>query len=414
MDIPLAVIALVALLVGALGGALIAVAAASSGRQHLERELASRTAERDVLASQLDGERERFAAERAGHADDRAVAAELAPLRHTLDRVAEHVNVLERDRVEQFGAVGAVLREVTERTHALGQQTATLSGALNSSGTRGVWGEVQLRRVLQHAGMLEKCDFDEQVTSVSKHDATVRPDVVIHLPGDKTLIIDAKAPLDSFLKAQATELAPSERDAYLRQHAAALRGHVETLVSKSYWSAFDNSPELVICFVPSDAVLAVALQTQPELYDYAQSRRIVLASPATLLAVLRATAFAWQQDALNNNAAQVLRLGTELHSRLATMGQHMTTMGSSLRKSVDSYNQMVGTMESRVMVTSRKMVELGVVESTGATIPTVDSAVRPLTHADLLSAELSEATPSRTTVDLSPEGPLARGTKRAG
>ncbi len=414
MDIPLAVIALVALLVGALGGALIAVAAASSGRQHLERELASRTAERDVLASQLDGERERFAAERAGHADDRAVAAELAPLRHTLDRVAEHVNVLERDRVEQFGAVGAVLREVTERTHALGQQTATLSGALNSSGTRGVWGEVQLRRVLQHAGMLEKCDFDEQVTSVSKHDATVRPDVVIHLPGDKTLIIDAKAPLDSFLKAQATELVPSERDAYLRQHATALRGHVETLVSKSYWSAFDNSPELVICFVPSDAVLAVALQTQPELYDYAQSRRIVLASPATLLAVLRATAFAWQQDALNDNAAQVLRLGTELHSRLATMGKHVTTMGSSLRKSVDSYNQMVGTMESRVMVTSRKMVELGVVESTGATIPTVDSAVRPLTHADLLSAELSEATPSRTTVDLSPEGPLARGTKRAG
>jgi DNA recombination protein RmuC len=139
-----------------------------------------------------------------------------------------------------------------------------------------------------------------------------------------------------------------------------------------------------------------------------------LASPATLLAVLRATAFAWQQDALNDNAAQVLRLGTELHSRLATMGKHVTTMGSSLRKSVDSYNQMVGTMESRVMVTSRKMVELGVVESTGATIPTVDSAVRPLTHADLLSAELSEATPSRTTVDLSPEGPLARGTKRAG
>lgn len=413
MDIPLVVIALATLVVGALGGALIAVTAASSPRQRLERHVATVTAERDVLVSQLDGERDRFAAERASSADDRAVAAELAPLRHTLDRVAEHVNVLERDRVEQFGAVGAVLREVNERTHALGQQTATLSGALNSSGTRGVWGEVQLRRVLQHAGMLEKCDFEEQVSSVSRHDATVRPDVVIHLPGDKTLVIDAKAPLDAFLRAQGTDLAPNEREAHLKQHATALRGHVDTLVSKAYWSAFDNSPELVICFVPSDAVLAVALQTQPDLYDHAQSRKIVLASPATLLAVLRATAFAWQQDALNANAAQVLRLGTELHSRLATMGKHVTTMGSSLRKSVDSYNQMVGTMESRVMVTSRKMVELGVVEEAVPTIPAVDSAVRPLTHADLLSAELTEATPSRTDVDL-PDVPATQSSRQVG
>lgn len=414
MDIPLVVIALVALLVGALGGALIAVAAASTGRQRLERELASTGAERDVLVSQLDGERDRFAAERAASADDRAVAAELAPLRHTLDRVAEHVNVLERDRVEQFGAVGAVLREVNERTHALGQQTATLSGALNSSGTRGHWGEVQLRRVLEHAGMLEKCDFEEQVTSVTRHEARVRPDVVVHLPGDKTLVIDAKAPLDAFLKAQGTELSPTEQNNFLQQHAAALRGHVDTLIAKSYWSAFDNSPELVICFVPSDAVLAVALQTQPELYDYAQSRKIVLASPATLLAVLRATAFAWQQDALNANAAQVLRLGTELHSRLSTMGKHVTTMGSSLRRSVDAYNQMVGAMESRVMVTSRKMVELGVVEGPPTSIPTVESAVRPLTHADLLSAELAQATPSRADIDLLPDRSLVRETKRAG
>ncbi len=380
---------LAALVLGSVLGTTIGGALArSTERERRTGEAAALRAERDLLSGQLDNER-------AGSAEERAIAAELAPLRHTLDRVAQHVNALERDRIQQFGSLGTVLKDVASRTEALGQETATLSGALNSSGVRGVWGEAQLRRVLQHAGMLEHCDFDEQVSASTRHEAIVRPDVVVHLPGDKSLVIDAKAPLGAFLQAQGSQVTPTERDQFLKQHAAALRRHVDTLVSKSYWSAFDNSPELVVCFVPSDAVLASALQTQPDLYDHAQARKIVLASPATLLAVLRATAFAWQQEALNSNAAEVLRLGSELHTRLGTMGKHINTMGSSLRKSVETYNQFVGTLESRVMVTSRKMADLEVVEEAAPALVTIESAPRPLTYADLLATELDSATPTR-------------------
>ncbi|MGB5951084.1 MAG: DNA recombination protein RmuC, partial [Ornithinimicrobium sp.] len=185
MDILWVCSVLTALVVGLLVGAALAGWAKS---QRARVDLAGLRAERDLLAEQLDHER-------IDSAQDKAVAAELAPLRHTLDRVAEHVNALERDRVQQFGAVGAVLKDVAAHTDALGQETATLSGALNSSGVRGVWGEAQLRRVLEHAGMLARCDFDEQVSAVTRHEAKVRPDVVIHLPGDKSLVIDAKAPL---------------------------------------------------------------------------------------------------------------------------------------------------------------------------------------------------------------------------
>jgi len=173
---------------------------------------------------------------------------------------------------------------------------------------------------------------------------------------------------------------------------------VDTLAAKEYWTAFENSPELVVCFVPSDAVLAAALINQPGLYDHAQSRKVVLASPATLLAVLRATAYAWQQDALSSNAREVLRLGQELHARLGTMGKHVGAMGAALRRSVESYNQFVGALESRVMVTSRKMSELGVVSEDVPPVTAVDSAVRPMTQADLLADELVEGTPTRELV----------------
>ncbi|MGB3687496.1 MAG: DNA recombination protein RmuC [Ornithinimicrobium sp.] len=388
MDILWVCSVLVAVVVGAFAGASWARSAA---RHHAAGDVAAARAERDLLASQLD-------AQRIAGDDDRAVAAELAPLRATLDRVASHVTTLERDRVEQYGQLSAVLRSVAAGAEALGQETSALSGALNSSGVRGAWGEAQLRRVLEHAGMLPRCDFDEQVSATSRHDANVRPDVVVHLPGTKSLVIDAKAPLTAFLQAQGNQISPSERDQHLQQHAAAVRRHVEALASKEYWSAFADSPELVICFVPSDAVLASALQTEPDLYDYAQSRKVVLASPATLLAILRATAFAWQQEALQTNAAEVLRLGNDLHSRLGTLGQHVQAMGTSLTKSVDAYNRFVGTLETRVMVTSRKMVELDVVSAEHDDIPVIDTSIRRMTHADLLAAELDAAAPPREAI----------------
>jgi len=375
------------LLLALLVGVGVGVAFGRATVRAVREQAAAARAERDLLTAQLRTEREHGAHEQR-------VAAELGPLRQTLEQVAQHVTTLERDRVEHFGEIGEALRAVSNRTETLGEQTATLSGALNSSGVRGVWGEAQLRRVLEHAGMLARCDFEEQVSATTRHETSVRPDVVVHLPGEKTLVIDAKAPLQSFLAAQG-EQSPDDRDRLLAEHAAGLRRHVDTLAAKEYWTAFENSPELVVCFVPSDAVLAAALVSQPALYDHAMSRKVVLASPATLLAVLRATAYAWQQDALSSNAREVLRLGHELHARLGTMGKHVGAMGASLRRSVETYNQFVGTLESRVMVTSRKMSELGVVSDDVAPVLPVDSAIRPMTQADLLADELHEATPSR-------------------
>lgn len=343
--------------------------------------LARAEAERDGWARQAHALEESLV-------EDREAAAQLAPMSQALRRVEEQVRVLERDRSQQFGQVGAQLADVAEQTRALHRQTAALSGALNSSGTRGTWGEVQLRRVLEHAGMLERCDFEEQVAAVTRHDARVRPDAIVRLPGDKTLVIDSKAPLTSFLRAQGEDVPADEAARLLRAHAVALRGHVETLAAKAYWSAFPTSPELVICFVPSDAVLAAALRAEPDLYDHAQSRRVVLASPGTLLAMLRATALAWQQDALTAHAQELLRLGDDLHRRLGTVGRHLSTMGGALRRSVETYNQLVGTLESRVLVTSRRMHELGLVETPVPAPLPLDVAPRPLTSAELITDEL--------------------------
>ncbi len=355
--------------------------------------LAALGAERDLLA-------ERLSATEGSALEDRRTAAELAPLRAALVRVESHVRDLERDRLEQFGQVGERLSDVAAQTAALREQTAGLSGALNSSGIRGSWGEAQLRRVLEHAGMLAHCDFEEQVGGVSAHDVRVRPDVVVHLPGNKCIVIDSKAPMSSFLQAQAEALPPTDRAGLLRGHARALRGHVDTLAAKAYWSAFSTTPEMVVCFVPSDAVLAAALQAEPGLYDHAQARKVVLASPATLLAVLRALAYAWQQDALAGNARELLRLGSELHQRLTTLGRHVGGMGTALRRSVEAYNAMVGTLESRVMVTSRRMHELGLTQGEAGELTALDSAPRPLATAQWIDDEL-EAVAQRPGIELS-------------
>ncbi len=385
MEISMVLIALAAAALGLLIGWLVARAAGSA-------VLARARAERDLLG-------ERLAARETVEDEDRQTAAELAPLRLALGRVESQVRELERDRQEQFGSVGERLGEVARQTAQLREQTAGLSGALNSSGVRGAWGESQLRRILEHSGMLARCDFDEQVSAVSQHDVTVRPDVVVRLPDEKVLVLDSKAPLSAFLRAQADGISAEERIGLLRQHARSMRGHVDALAGKAYWSAFSTTPELVICFVPSDAVLAAALQAAPDLYDHAQSRKVVLASPATLLALLRALAFAWQQDTLADNARELVRLGTELHQRIGTLGKHVTAMGSSLRRSVETYNAMIGTLESRVMVTSRSLAEVGVTESAHPALEPLAATPRPLTAPELLADELAEVATTRDEID---------------
>lgn len=379
---------LIAVTAAALGIAIGWLLGRGSGTEQLARS----RAERDLLTQRLDSHE-------SATETDRQTAAELAPLRLTLSRVEAQVRELERDRQEQFGSVGERLGEVARQTAELREQTASLSGALNSSGVRGTWGESQLRRILEHSGMLARCDFEEQVSAVSTHDARVRPDVVVHLPQDKLLVLDSKAPLGAFLAAQSDSITAGERTGLLRQHSRSLRGHVDELAAKAYWSAFTTTPELVICFVPSDAVLAAALQASPDLYDHAQAKKVVLASPATLLALLRALAFAWQQDTLAGNARELVHLGTELHQRIGTLGTHVTSMGSALRRSVETYNSMIGTLESRVMVTSRSLQEIGIAESAHTSLAPVTAAVRPLTAPELIADELAEVADPRGEID---------------
>jgi len=338
---------------------------------------AALSTERDVL-------RERVIDLEAAVSEDAQTAILLAPLRDALVRVEHQVGTLERDRVAQFSQVSVQLADVTTSTQQLRSQTASLVGSLNASTIRGSWGEVQLRRVLEHAGMLARCDFEEQVSAVSSHDRGVRPDVVVRLPGDKCLVIDAKAPMTAFLSAQADSIDSAERSRLLAAHAISLRGHVDSLAAKAYWSAFTSTPEMVVCFIPSDAILAAALGADPALFEYAQARKVVLASPGTLLALLRTVAFTWQQDALTANAQQLLKLGSDLYSRLGTLGSHASKMGSSLQKSVESYNALVATLESRVIVTARKMHEIGLADSALPETPPVETVPRPLTAAELI------------------------------
>ena len=365
---------LLALLLGLCLGAAVAWLAL---RTRYLAPLAAVGAERDVL-------RQRVEELRRQEDDDEAVMAALAPVTSALARVERQVGVLERDRVEQFGRLGERLGEVARSTRALQQETSTLASSLNSSTTRGVWGEVQLRRLLEHAGMLPRCDFHEQAPGENARGQTVRPDVVVRLPGDKSLVVDAKAPLTAFLSAQNPEHDEARTRQLLGAHAAALRGHVETLAKKEYWTAFAPSPEMVVCFVPADAVLAAALEADPGLFDHAMSRRVVLASPATLLALLRTVAHSWQQEALTENARELLDLGRELYDRLGTLGGHVGKVGGSLRRSIEAYNAMVGALESRVFVTARRMHELGLTHEEPVTLPVVDVAPRPLTAAELL------------------------------
>jgi len=339
-----------------------------------------------ALSTERDLLRERVIDLEAAVSEDAQTATMLAPLREALVRVERQVGTLERDRVEQFSAVSQQLAGVTMSTDSLRSQTASLVGSLNASTIRGNWGEVQLRRVLEHAGLLARCDFEEQVSSVSSHDRGVRPDVLVRLPGDKCLVIDAKVPMTAFLSAQADGIDPGERTQLLATHATSLRGHVDSLAAKAYWSAFTTTPEMVVCFIPGDSILAAALAADPALFDHAQAKRVILASPGTLLALLRTVAFTWQQDALTANAHRLLTLGSELYSRLGTLGTHATRMGASLQKSVESYNALVGTLESRVIVTARKMHELGLADAALPQTAPVESAPRPLTAVELIAA----------------------------
>ena len=371
-----------------IGGVLGALLAWLWARSTLLARTAGAEAERDVL-------RERVGDLEVARDVDDSTAALLTPLRDTIGRVERQVGALERDRVQQFGQLGERLTAVSRSTESLRGETATLASALNSSTVRGAWGEVQLRRVLELSGLLARCDFDEQVTRVTRHGATVRPDAVVNLPGDRHVVVDSKAPMAHFLQAHGDTVTELERTELLAAHATSLRRHVESLAAKSYWTAFTRSPEVVICFVPGEAILATALADDPGLYEHALSRKVVLASPGTLFAVLRTIGAIWQQDAVEQNARELLALGQDLYARLGTLGGHVAGMGQSLARSVEHYNRFVGTLESRVLVTARRMHELELVTQAPAAVEPLEVSPRSLSAAELLAAEDSAGREAR-------------------
>jgi DNA recombination protein RmuC len=213
---------------------------------------------------------------------------------------------------------------------------------------------------------------------------------VVHLPGGKHLVVDAKAPMTAFLDASSSD-DPASRDRLLSAHAKALRGHVDTLASRAYWQTFSPTPEMVVCFVPGDAVLAAALDVDPGLHEDAMARRVVLASPATLMALLRTVAYTWQQDALAGNARALFEVGRELYERLGTLGSRTSKLGSTLHRAVEDYNALVGTLERRVLVTARRMRDLDLTDTELTPPEVIESAPRPLTAVELLDADASSA-----------------------
>lgn len=313
-----------------------------------------------------------------------ARAADHAVVREGLERLHDRMRDLEHHRVSWQSQLKQQVDEVRLSAESLRRETASLATALRRPQVRGRWGELHLRRAVELAGLVARCDFDEQV-SMRHDDAVLRPDLVVHLAGGKQVIVDAKVPLDAFLDATSAD-DEEEQLAHLRRHARQLRQHVDTLGGKAYWRGLPATPEFVVLFVPGESFLSAALEADPSLIEYAATRQVVLATPTTLIALLRTVAHAWTQEALADKAREIHALGRELHERLATMGDHLDKVGRSLTAAVGAYNRAVGSLESRVLVSARKFTDLEVTPDELPSPEVVGDAPRQLSAAELLEA----------------------------
>ncbi|MGD0880827.1 MAG: DNA recombination protein RmuC [Acidimicrobiales bacterium] len=313
----------------------------------------------------------------------------LVPIAEQLGKYDEGMQALERERLRSYTALTEQMQQLSTSHDRLQKETRSLVTALRSPQTRGRWGELQLRRVVEMAGMLERCDFSEQVSSDGDA-GRMRPDMVVHLPGGKNVAVDAKVPMQAFLDANEAE-DESVRRMHLASHGRQMKAHVDALAKKEYWKRVDPSPEFVVAFVPGDPLLTAALEHEPGLMEYAVANHVLLATPTSLIALLRAVAYGWQQEALTENARQVQVLGAQLYERISVLGDHMAGVGKSLTGAVAAYNRAVGSLEGRVLVTARRFVEMGVVGQGELPQPApVDSATRPLQASELVATTHSD------------------------
>ena len=364
------VVVLVAVVVGAALGVALGWVLAQT------RVVAAR-AEQAVL-------RERLAAADVGAAERQGLEVSVAPLREALGKVEQHLRELESARVAAYAGLTEQMSESRRTSEELRDQTRALVTALRAPQARGRWGETQLRRVVEMAGMVEHCDFSEQVTATYEG-ASLRPDMVVRLAGGKQVVVDAKVSLAAYLEAVESTDPDVTRDR-LAAHARHLREHVKGLAAKEYWRAFQPTPEFVVLFVPGDAFLAPALEQDPRLLDDAIAHHVLIATPTTLIALLRTIAYAWQQEALAENARAVFEVGRELYARLGTLGGHVDKLGKTLNRAVEDYNKTVGSLERTVMVQARKMADLKVTDAALAEVTPLDAAVRPLGAPELLQS----------------------------
>jgi len=321
-----------------------------------------------------------------GDLDQRTQAIEqlLTPFREQLGRYEQGLRLLELERQKAYTGLSEQVRTLADSQDKLQSETRNLVTALRSPATRGRWGEMQLRRVVEMAGMVEHCDFEQQVTTDGA-DGRLRPDMVVHLAGARNVVVDAKVPLQAFLDANDAD-DEADRRTYLVSHARQLRAHVDSLAKKAYWDQFDDSPQYVVAFVPGDALLAAALEHDSSLLEHAVSHRVMLATPTTLIALLLTIANGWQNEALAENAREVQDMGRELYKRLATFGDHMARTGRSLSGAVESYNKAVGSLERNVFPQARRFHELGVVGGADKEMPElehIDAVARGLQAPEL-------------------------------
>ena len=392
---------LVFLLVGLVVGAFLGYVGAVARRASTPDQAGTLRAEVAHWQARAEELSRRVESAEARSQGDASVLQALAPVRAQLEQMTQRVDQMEQIRARQHGALAEQLRESARRETDLARTTASLEGALRSRSARGTWGEVELARILEASGMMPHVDFAEQrsigtltqgrgLGTVSSSGGLGRPDITIHLPGQGFLALDAKAPMDAYLRAcaidESGEDAESRRRAELSAHAKALRSHVEALAGRDYARSLGASPELVILFVPSEAALSAALRADASLLDDAMARGVALCSPVTLLAVARTCATAWARTSINEQADQVIALGRELYERLGVVAGHMENLGKHLAKTVDFYNKTVSSMESRLLASARSVSALEKASKKTMTVTPIDpdaAQVRAFTKPEL-------------------------------
>ncbi len=353
---------IIGMVIGALIGARIQKRRAVSADPNLTGALAGLQATEKELRVQLEKAEAALANQVAQQDKENKVLIQLGPVKEQLQQMHDVVQRLEKERTEQFSSISEQLRASIETDENLRKQTQQLSQALSSNSLRGVWGETQLRKLVELAGLIKHADFSEQAT-IKTDTGTGRADMVINLPGGKSLAIDSKVPFNSYQEASSiSELASGEeasrRERLIKEHVTAVRKHIDDLGSKAYWSGLASSPDFVICFVPSESLLSAALDADPSLMEYAFKKNVALSSPVSLFSVLKTINYIWRQNADESQVKSMIKLGRELYERVGKLAALATDLGNKLTSTVKSYNSFVSSLESRMLVTARKLNDL--------------------------------------------------------